>query len=99
MPGYDGTGPVGMGPGTGGGFGPCGAGRGRAGWFGRGYGRGMGRGFGRGFRCMWQTEPGPFYGPAAVSPEDEKAYLIEQKEMLRTELEQMEKRIEELEQQ
>lgn len=99
MPGYDGTGPVVMGPGTGGGFGPCGAGRGRSDWFGRGYGRGMGRGFGRGFRRMWQAVPGPFYGQAAVSPEEEKAYLKEQKEMIRTELEQMEKRIEELEQQ
>jgi len=48
---------------------------------------------------MWQAEPGPYYGPAAVSPEEEKSYLREQKEMLKTELEQMEKRIEELEQQ
>ena len=42
MPGGDGTGPWGQGPGTGWGRGPCGGGRG----FGRG--RGFGLGFGRG---------------------------------------------------
>ena len=63
MPGFDGTGPMGMGPMTGRGRGPCrfymgapwyGPVWGRpAPWFGpwrgfcRGFGRGMGRGFGR----------------------------------------------------
>ncbi len=54
MPGFDGTGPLGMGPGTGRGLGPCGAGV--RGWFGPrwfpGFGRrwfGRGRGFGRGW--------------------------------------------------
>ena len=42
MPGFDGTGPSGLGPRTGRGMGPCGRGLG----FRRGYGRGMG--FGRG---------------------------------------------------
>ena len=41
MPRYDGTGPLGSGPGTGWGLGPCGAGMGwrRGGGFGRGLGR------------------------------------------------------------
>ena len=57
MPGFDGTGPLGQGPGTGRGMGPCGAGVrnpwfnwaagfGRR-WFGRGFGFGR-RWFGRG---------------------------------------------------
>ncbi len=98
MPGFDGTGPVAMGPGTGRGFGPCGAGRGRAVWFRRGYGRGPARGSGRGFHRWWQAEAGPFYGSMAAGPGTEKAYLKEQQEYLKAELEQMEKRIEELEQ-
>ena len=63
MPGFDGTGPLGQGPGTGRGLGPClnagtptpywGPGRGWFGWgrrwFGRGFGFGRGRGFGRGW--------------------------------------------------
>lgn len=50
MPGYDGTGPRGEGPMTGGGFGSCapgGIGYGRS--FGRGFGPGRGRGYGPGF--------------------------------------------------
>lgn len=47
MPGFDRTGPVGMGPKTGRGFGPCGLG---LGWRGR---FGMGRGLGRYFRWSW----------------------------------------------
>lgn len=49
MPGGDGSGPMGQGPMTGGGFGPCGAGAGRraaGGGFGRSFGRGFGRGMG-----------------------------------------------------
>jgi len=43
MPAFDGTGPLGLGPGTGWGMGPCGAGMG---WRrGLGYGRGFGRRF------------------------------------------------------
>ena len=42
MPGFNGTGPRGMGPMTGRGMGPCGRGFGR----GMGYGMGYGRGFG-----------------------------------------------------
>ena len=65
MPGLDGTGPMGEGPMTGGGFGYCvsenmprygGYGRGFARFGrggGRGYGRGFGRGFGRGYGRGW----------------------------------------------
>jgi len=61
MPGYDRTGPKGMGPGSGGGFGPCGnnAGGGknncrRKGGAGRGRGSGLGQrsGQGRGKQMM-----------------------------------------------
>ena len=51
MPRFDGTGPGGLGPGTGWGLGPCGAGMG---WR-RGFGRGLGRGFGR--RGFWGYGP------------------------------------------
>lgn len=46
MPAFDGTGPMGMGPGTGWGFGPCGLGMGWGRRFGRG--RGLGRFYGWG---------------------------------------------------
>ena len=39
MPRFDGTGPLGFGPGTGWGMGPCGAGMGWRRGFGRGFGR------------------------------------------------------------
>lgn len=39
MPRYNGTGPLGFGPGTGWGLGPCGAGMGWRGGWGRGFGR------------------------------------------------------------
>ena len=45
MPRFDGTGPWGLGPGTGWGLGPCGAGLGRR------------RGFGRGFGRFWRFGP------------------------------------------
>jgi len=45
MPRYDGTGPLGFGPGTGWGLGPCGTG---IGWR---------RGFGRGFGRFWRFGP------------------------------------------
>lgn len=57
MPGFDQTGPAGLGAGTGRGMGPCA--RGMA--FGRGMGAGMGRraGRGRGFCRSFSTEPEP----------------------------------------
>lgn len=98
MPGFDRMGPLGRGPGTGGGFGPC---RGFAprfgGYRGGGYGRGAGWGPGRG-HCRWfYGAPVPYYGPAWVGPEDEKAFLKEQTEHLKAELADMEQRMAELE--
>ncbi len=98
MPGFDGTGPLGRGPGTGGGFGPCGVGRFRIRGFRGGYGRGFGWGPGRGFRHWWQTGPVPYYSPGATNPDDEKIFLKEQAEQLKAELAEMEQRMAELEQ-
>ena len=69
MPGGDGSGPMGQGPMTGGGFGPCGGGAGygaRGGGYGRG-GGGFGRGFGRGqgFRNRRWTPAWTTEGPDA----------------------------------
>jgi len=108
MPWYDGTGPRGLGPGTGWGLGPCGAGRrfgfGRGGWgrrFGRGFwGWGMGRGgwTSRWFGPGWFGPPG-FRGPGFYnpSPTDEVEALREEEAYLRSELEAIQKRLAELE--
>ncbi|MFO8010102.1 MAG: DUF5320 domain-containing protein [Dehalococcoidia bacterium] len=107
MPGFDGTGPLGMGPMTGGGRGFCnpwGAGRG---WFGRGRGFGRGPGFGRGRGMGWR---GPAYGaaygapydtayaPPAMSREQEMDMLQNQAQAIKEELEDIESRIKELQQ-
>ncbi len=106
MPGFDGTGPWGQGPGTGWGQGPCGAGRRR------GYGRGFGRGFGGG---AWGFSPGAWgrprggrraygYGPPGAgapgygaAPQDEAQALREEQAYLQSELEAIQKRLAELE--
>jgi hypothetical protein len=106
MPGFNRTGPMGQGPGTGRGLGPCGTGRCRGGgqFLGRGFGRGssgFGRGcFGRGAR--WGSGPGAFgsfgYGGAAVSdaPLDEAQALRDEEAYLRSELEAIQKRLSDL---
>ena len=80
MPGFDGTGPMGAGPMTGGGQGFCnpasagyGRGFGRGRGFRRGYGPGFGRGFGRGFgwRGFYPASGGayePAYGLSYGGP-------------------------------
>ncbi len=84
MPGFNGTGPMGMGPRTGGGFGYCSPGSGpgmmfnRGAYYGvgrggypRGGGRGRAWGGGRGFG--WRTfAPGPYYqfSPGTANPPD-----------------------------
>ena len=100
MPGFDGTGPVGAGPGTGRGFGPCRGYRPRLGGFrGRGYyGRGMGWGVGGGPCHWWYGGPNPYHGPAWSGPDDEKTFLKDQAAQLKAELAEMEKRMTELEQ-
>lgn len=72
MPGFDGTGPMGQGPRTGGGFGYCSPGSGPAagtGWVGRGAGRGgapwgggRGRAWGGGRGWGWRAMMGGFGG-------------------------------------
>jgi hypothetical protein len=91
MPGFNGTGPAGRGPGTGGGFGPCRTnyfqpGRARGGGY---YGRGAGWGAGFG-PCRWWV--------GSQSPEDEKAFLNDQAVQLKAELAGLEQRIADLEQ-
>ena len=103
MPGFDGTGPVGGGPGTGRGFGPCVGARPRLGGFrGSGYGRGTGWGSGwgpgMGFCRWWAGAPAPYYGSAWSGVEDEKAFLKDQAELMKAELAEMEKRMADLEQ-
>jgi len=108
MPRMDGTGPMGMGPMTGGGFGLCspsgrpyarwGFGRGRG--FRRGFGPGLSRGgrYGRGFG--WQAGYGPAYGiPNAMDPKEEVNLLKDEADALRSELDAINKRMEDLESQ
>ena len=110
MPGFDGTGPRGMGPLTGGGRGFCGP-RG----MGRMYGFGRRFGFGRGYRfgmAMPYAGPVPYgyvgvpvggvpgaypYAPQ-MTREQELGFLKEQAEAIKGELGEIETRIEELEQ-
>ncbi|MGQ9860167.1 MAG: DUF5320 domain-containing protein [Thermodesulfobacteriota bacterium] len=110
MPGLDGTGPLGMGPGTGWGMGWCFGYGGRRrgapprGWWGGGFGWGRGwiRGLGRGF--AWRRRavaPPPYeawnpFGWGAPSAREEAAWLKERAAVLRQQLQNVEKRLEEL---
>ncbi len=82
MPRFDGTGPRGMGPGTGRGLGPCGGG------YGRGFGR-RGYGFG-GFGPMSQWS---YRQPTAV---EEKAIVQDDIAALKEELKAAEERLSQL---
>lgn len=98
MPGRDGTGPMGRGSMTGGGFGNC-AGRGQ-GAPGQGFGGGMGRGgAGRGMRRMFQA--GGRFGFNAPDQDSDAAMenrqLMKQNETLRMELDAIMKRLDEME--
>jgi hypothetical protein len=100
MPGFDGTGPRGQGPGTGWGMGPCGAGRRR------GFGRGA-----QGFRTRWAGWGRPRWGwrafgygpygagggPGYGAPQDEAQALRDEQAYLQGELEAIQKRLAELE--
>ncbi len=108
MPRGDGTGPAGMGPMTGRAAGYC-AGYGVPGYMnpvpgrGWGFGRGLRLGF-RGGRGRWgayaggYAPPGPIYAPAPTSsPQQELDALKNQADYFRNALNDIEKRIEELE--
>ena len=82
MPGMDRTGPYGTGP-MGRGMGPCGGGVASQ----RGTGRGMGRGFRRGGGFGRCSTP-------VVSKEEEKTFLEERKNWLKTQIEAVEKQLE-----
>jgi len=101
MPGFDGTGPRGQGPGTGWGRGYCGGGfgGGRQGFGGGGRWCRPRRGFwGPGGGRAWGYGPtGPGYGPGYGPPQDEPQALKAEAARLRSELEAIEKRLAELE--
>ena len=124
MPGFDGTGPRGEGPMTGGARGYCsqgdapvyerrygmGRGRGAGRGFGTGFGRGQGYGYGRGLgRRGANSIAGGWYGPEYNSPygrppdnmkpADEAAMLRNEALEIKSELDAINRRIEELESQ
>lgn len=86
MPGFDGTGPRGAGPMTGGARGYCNADRavGSANMpRGRGYGRGYGRGFRRGYGAGGYPPPAaPYYGGTDSQPSIPRAEADSLKETL-----------------
>ncbi len=109
MPGFDGTGPRGEGPMTGGSRGYCAIGRIAPRWN-RWYGYGVGRGgipWGGGRGRAWGGGRGRWwrgYAPCAYEPwvppvsvEDEKAYLRDSLKDLQDEMNAMKARLEELE--
>ena len=110
MPGFDGTGPQGAGPMTGGARGLCntratsygsqfagGFGYGRRFGMGRGYGSGFGRGMSRGYGRdfgLYPHEYGPRY---SWEPADEITRLKAEADYMKRSLDAVNKRIEELE--
>ncbi len=108
MPGFDGTGPMGQGPMTGGGRGYCAVPLTdiRQQFVGRGF---YGRGGGRGFRnCFWATgRPGWMRSQGGMysfgsfgrmaNKEDEVIFLKNQAELLKQQLEDTESRLREAE--
>jgi len=105
MPGFNGTGPMGAGPMTGGGRGfcnPAGAGDRRSYDWGYGYGRGYGRG--RGFRRGFSPWYGPdrrygiAYGaPYPMDPAQDVNMLKTEANAMKGDLDAINKRIKELE--
>ena len=104
MPGFDGTGPRGQGPFTGGGRGYC------VGYPAQGYmnpvrgGFGYGRGFGRGRGFGWRGAVSPYgnpygnpYGAANVTPQTEAQFLRDQAGAMQEEINAINARLKELE--
>jgi len=79
MPRFDGTGPLGYGPGTGRGLGPCSAG---IGWR---------RGFGRGYGRFWGW--GPYNAPYRMTQKEETETLKDEAEILEEELKEIKERL------
>ncbi|WP_319478550.1 DUF5320 domain-containing protein [Marispirochaeta aestuarii] len=85
MPGFDGTGPAGMGPMSGWGMGYCGTGYSRGRFAGRGFfrgGRGFARGMGRGRGAAW----GAAYAWGPVTGDDQAEFLRRRADLLEEEL-------------
>jgi hypothetical protein len=109
MPGFDGTGPMGLGPMSGGRRGLCnpanaGYGRGFGGTFGFGRGMGLGRGFrggigrgiGRAFAWRFGNQP-PYYPAYEPNPEEELNMLKAEANSLKNSLGMINRRIAEME--
>jgi len=92
MPAFDGTGPWGLGPGTGWGMGPCGAGRA---WR-RGWGRGLGYGRGFGLRRFWGYPYGAYRYQPQITKKEEKEMLEDEVTDLEEELKAIKARLAEL---
>ncbi len=113
MPGFDGRGPLGAGPMTGGGRGYCNPALYETGWgfFGRRAGlTGRGLGLRRGCRAGWGLgrgfwsaadwalrSRGPYYRQYDLTPQDEAEVLRRRAEFLRQDLEEVKSRLAELE--
>jgi len=94
MPGFDGTGPMGMGPMTGGGRGFCspwGIGASR-----RAYGIPRGGGYSYPYYATGSFVPGAMPYAPQISREQEFGFLKQQAEAMRAELKEIEARIKEL---
>ncbi len=103
MPGFDGTGPMGMGPMTGGGKGFCVVPMrdGKKPFGGRFFGRGRGRGwFGYGSNWGYPQGVNPYYGNSNASdftPEQEVQMLKKEAKAMQDEINSINQRISELE--
>jgi len=86
MPRFDGTGPGGLGAGTGWGLGPCGAGMGWRRGGGRGYGRGLG------WRRFW----GYGFPQSQITNKEEKEMLEDELSGLEEDLKAVKARLSEL---
>ncbi|MBC8275911.1 MAG: DUF5320 domain-containing protein [Chloroflexi bacterium] len=94
MPGFDGTGPMGMGPMTGGGRGFCSPWGIRAGA--QAYGIPRRRGYGYPYHAAGPFAPGVTPYAPQMSREQELGFLKQQAEAMRVELKEIEARIKEL---
>ena len=104
MPGFDRSGPMGAGPMTSGARGFCNSGNAgytrqfsRRGFLGRGFGRGNGMfGMGRGAGRRFNVAPSAYAYEHPATKEDELQWLSEQSNSLKTELDRINSRINEL---